>query len=130
MRWRFESQDASGAHEARKDLLAYLGARASPDSDVEAALLIFGELVGNVVRHAPGPIAIDLEWHDGSAILRVRDSGPGFDWSGARQAEPLAEGGRGLFIIETVAREVRIERRERGTEATVWLPVHLRQAAS
>jgi anti-sigma regulatory factor (Ser/Thr protein kinase) len=123
MRWSFESGDAAGAFKARADLLAYLVSRASPDSDVDSAVLIFGELVGNVVRHAPGPISIAVEWQDGVAVLRVVDSGPGFDFGQVRAPDPMAESGRGLFIVSTVAERFEVLRLPNGTQATAYLPV-------
>jgi anti-sigma regulatory factor (Ser/Thr protein kinase) len=129
MRWSFESEQAAGAIHARADLVAYLLAHADGNSDLQAAELIFGELIGNVVRHAPGPISVDLEWRDGVAVLSVRDFGPGFDWTGARKPEPLAESGRGLFIVQTLARAVDIARdSQAGMQVTAWLPVSLRAA--
>jgi len=128
MHWRFESRDAHGAYDVRGDLIAHLQARATDDSDIDAAALVFGELVGNVVRHAPGPISIALEWHAGIAVLRVRDSGPGFDWREVGPPEPLAESGRGLFIVRAMAQHLRVVRHESGMEAVAWLPVHDRRA--
>lgn len=136
MRWSFESSDASRAYHVRHDLLAYLSSRAGDDSDLAAAALIFGELVGNVVRHAPGPISIGVHWVRGVAVLQVRDGGPGFDWSGkAKLPDPLAESGRGLYIAKAAARALRVRRLAHGgTEVTAWLPVRLdrslRMAAS
>jgi anti-sigma regulatory factor (Ser/Thr protein kinase) len=126
MKWRFESADAARAYHVRQDLLAYLATYASDDSDLAGAGLIFGELVGNVVRHAPGPIAVDIRWEGGFAILRVRDDGPGFDWQVATLPADMAESGRGLFIAHAVARSLRVRRLPgRGTEAIAQLPVAL-----
>jgi anti-sigma regulatory factor (Ser/Thr protein kinase) len=127
MRWSFESADAGRAYSARDGLLAYLESHADGGSDIEAAALIFGELVGNVVRHAPGPIAIDLSWERGVAVLRVTDRGPGYRWNGAaRLPDSTAESGRGLFIVYKVALRLRVSRvRGNGTVATAWLPVRL-----
>jgi anti-sigma regulatory factor (Ser/Thr protein kinase) len=124
MKWTFESEDASRAHLARKDLVAYLALRASSEeSDFAAAEAIFGELIGNVVRHAPGPVSVLLEWEDDGAVLRVTDRGPGFEWRGSAQPELLAEGGRGLFIVQALARALVVERLECGARASAWLPV-------
>lgn len=111
----------------RRDLLAYLESRATAESDLAGAALIFGELIGNVVRHAPGPIAVDLNWVDGIAVLRVRDHGPGFEWNGSvALPETLAESGRGLYIAHAVARDLQVRRiNGNGTEAVAWLPVSL-----
>ncbi|HTX59712.1 MAG TPA: ATP-binding protein [Verrucomicrobiae bacterium] len=126
MKWRFESDDATRAYQVRRDLLAYLATYATDDSDLAAAGLIFGELVGNVVRHAPGPIILDIRWEQGVAVLRVRDVGPGFDWEGASLPDALAESGRGLFIAHAVARGLDVRRLpDGGTEAIARLPVSL-----
>jgi anti-sigma regulatory factor (Ser/Thr protein kinase) len=128
MRWSFESTDAGEAYTVRFDLLAYLKSRAALDSDLEAAALIFGELVGNVVRHAPGPITVEIFWERGNAVLRVVDKGPGFEWSGSvTLPEIMAESGRGLYIARSVARALHVRRLAgNGTEATAWLPVSLK----
>ena len=129
MSWHFASVDARGAFGARHDLLATLREHASDDSDVDAALLIFGELVGNVVRHAPGPVEIHLSWEAEQAVLHVRDFGPGFEWIGAHLPDPLAETGRGLFIVTQLAVRVAFERVEQGMSARAWLPVARRPVA-
>ena len=130
MRWSFEAADAGRAYGVRRDLLMYLQSRAAHGSDFDAAALIFGELVGNVVRHAPGPIAVDIYWESDMAVLRVIDRGPGFEWDGnARLPDRFAESGRGLFIAHSVARNLRVRRIPgNGTEATAWLPVLLSEA--
>lgn len=127
MRWRFESAEASHAYDARRDLLAYLTSRADGQSDLGAAAMVFGELVGNVVRHAPGPIAIELYWDRGMAVLRVRDSGPGFEWDGmVSLPEPMAESGRGLYIVYALVQSMKVSRPPGGgTEVTAWLPISL-----
>jgi anti-sigma regulatory factor (Ser/Thr protein kinase) len=127
MRWSFESSDASRAYGVRQDLLAYLESRAGRNSDLGAAELIFGELVGNVVRHAPGPISIGVHWERGIAVLQIRDDGPGFDWTGQTELpDPMCESGRGLYIAKAAARAMRIRRlSEGGMEVTAWLPVRL-----
>ncbi len=130
MRWSFESSDASGAYHVRDDLIAYLEVYATPDSDLAGAALIFGELVGNVVRHAPGPIAVRLRWEHDIAVLAVRDFGPGFDWKRASLPDPLAEGGRGLFIVQAVAGSITVRRcAPNGAEAIALLPVRLQRPA-
>jgi anti-sigma regulatory factor (Ser/Thr protein kinase) len=123
MRWSFQSEDAVSALRARTDLLAYLTSRATTDSDVESAVLVFGELVGNVVRHAPGPISIEVEWQNGAAVLRVLDCGPGFDFTGASRPDLFSECGRGLYIVDQIAEQLEIVRLPKGTQATAYLPV-------
>jgi anti-sigma regulatory factor (Ser/Thr protein kinase) len=126
MKWRFESADPLKAYGVRRDLLAYLAARATADSDLGGAALIFGELVGNVVRHAPGRIVVDLHWEDDTAVLCVEDSGPGFEWGGPQLPDVLSEGGRGLFIVASTAGRLEVTPTESGgTEVRAHLPVRL-----
>ncbi len=82
--------------------MAYLRARGVADADYSSAELIFGELVGNVVRHAPGPIAITVEWDGEYPRLIVADEGPGFTPVHDQMLPEniLAEGGRGLFLVD------------------------------
>lgn len=107
MFWQFESTDASEALKARKQFVAALR-RANRPLDTFAAEVVFGELVGNVVRHAPGPVRIGLELDD-DAVLRVHDEGRGF---APRKSlpDPLDETGRGLFLVSKLAKEMKIER--------------------
>jgi anti-sigma regulatory factor (Ser/Thr protein kinase) len=127
VKWRFESSEASRAYHARHDLLNYLSSRAACGSDLGAAAVIFGELVGNVVRHAPGPITVELYWDRKTAVLRVRDAGPGFYWSGnATLPDAMAESGRGLYIVHAVSRTMQVRcLAGGGTEVTAWLPVSM-----
>jgi anti-sigma regulatory factor (Ser/Thr protein kinase) len=57
MWWSFAAADAADAEWLRPAVLQYLRARGTDDSNYGSAELIFGELIGNVVRHAPGEIA-------------------------------------------------------------------------
>ena len=71
---------------------------------ISRAELAFGELIGNVVRHAPGPIEISLTFVAGDAVLSVRDRGPGFEPHSIRLPDEVyAEHGHGLFLVEAYA---------------------------
>ena len=125
--WSF---DATGpaSNGARRAFLAYLGSKNNGGKalDLAAAELIFGELLGNVVRHAPGQVEITLDWTDELPVLHVLDNGPGFQSRRARErlpADDLSECGRGLFIINACAAQFTIRNRtERGSHACVMLP--------
>lgn len=124
VRWAFQADDATAAHDARTALLAYLRGRGSDDSDFNAAELIFGELVGNVVKHAPGPITIELVWDRETPTLRVADKGPGFELRTALPADLMAEGGRGLFLAAAFGTDLRVTRiAEGGSRVSATLPV-------
>ncbi|HEY4442239.1 MAG TPA: SpoIIE family protein phosphatase, partial [Candidatus Elarobacter sp.] len=74
--WIFHSHDAMRAEGARFQFVERLRELATAESDLASAELIFGELIGNVVRHGPGAIDVDLEWEGERAVLHVMDRGP------------------------------------------------------
>jgi anti-sigma regulatory factor (Ser/Thr protein kinase) len=62
-----------------------------------------------VVRHAPGPVEIQLYRNDGRWKLHVIDSGGDFDASGTLPSDILSELGRGLYIVRQLAKRVQVE---------------------
>ena len=126
-RWVFEAVDAASAQGARIAFSRYIARTCSPDSDVVGCEIIFGELIGNVVRHAPGPVEIILQWNGDRAVLHVYDRGPGFPYNGAHLPETYSEGGRGIYIVNNLGRDLRIENLlDKGTHVAVELPVRHR----
>jgi anti-sigma regulatory factor (Ser/Thr protein kinase) len=122
--WRFHADHARAANDARRSFMEHLRAEAIKSSEFDAAEIIFGELVANVVRHAPGPIDIALEWIDGFAIVHVTDRGEGFKFQLRRRADILMESGRGLWLVEQFGGTVDVERiTGYGTHVRVALPV-------
>ncbi len=108
--WSFDAENAEAARDARSELAAYLRDRAPQNADIAAAEVVFGELVGNVVRHAPGPIEVQVEWTGPKPILHVIDRGHGFLRDPSLPADPLCENGRGLYIVSRLTDALRIER--------------------
>lgn len=127
-RWVFEAVDAASAQGARVAFSRYIARTCSPDSDFVGCEIIFGELIGNVVRHAPGPVEIILQWSGDRATLHVYDRGPGFPYRGAHLPDTYSEGGRGIYIVNELGRDVRIESLTEGTHVAVELPVRLRSS--
>ncbi|HEV7180796.1 MAG TPA: SpoIIE family protein phosphatase [Candidatus Baltobacteraceae bacterium] len=121
--WAFDAEDARAAQDARGEFVAYITEHA-PDGDIDAAELIFGELISNVVRHAPGPIDVQVEWSQEYATLHVTDRGRGFDRAPELPEDPMRESGRGLYIVDALARQCRVEYVPGyGTHIAVELPV-------
>lgn len=123
--WQFESQHALEALRARADFIVCLRERAGALVDLLAAKVIFSELVGNVVCHAPGPIAVTVAVNRSSVIIRVDDTGPGFVLAPSLPRDPHNEAGRGLFLISRFAARLWVERRADGRTsvlATLNLP--------
>lgn len=129
--WRFYADHARAANDARRSFIEHLRVEASQTSEVDAAEIIFGELVANVVRHAPGPIDIALEWIDGNAVLHVTDRGSGFNFQSRRRADILKEAGRGLWLVERFGGKIGVERiAGYGTHVRVVLPVERAERAA
>lgn len=95
----FRIGDAADAHNARRIFVTYLASQASAGSDCSAAELIFGELLGNVTRHAPGAVDVRLRWNGPLAVLEITDDGPGYDTADVHLPDMDAESARGLFIV-------------------------------
>ncbi len=124
--WSLVRSDARDAVQVRTAIRNFLALLADASSDLDAVELIVGELVANVIRHAPGPIGIHVAWEGDGAVLVVSDRGPGI--------EPVrcvpdcdAESGRGLLLVESLATRVRIDPLTAGgTRVVVGLPVRRR----
>jgi anti-sigma regulatory factor (Ser/Thr protein kinase) len=86
--------------------------------DVYAAELVFGELVGNVSRYAPGPVEIFVDWNGPAPVLHVRDQGLGFAYAPRLPRDPFSEKGRGLFIVAALTDDCNVTRMvRRGSHA-------------
>ncbi len=126
--WAFEAT-GSLSNGARRAFMGYLQSKQSAGrpADALAAELIFGELLGNVVRHAPGRVEITLDWTTDAPVLHVMDNGPGFSSRRLRERLPdddWSESGRGLFIINACATSFCVRNRPgRGTHASATLPL-------
>lgn len=107
--WSFAAEDARAAADARLHFVDFLKTRTQDADFIAQAELVFGELLGNVVRHAPGPVETQLFWKERDAVLHVIDTGTAFDAEANLPNDILSERGRGLFIVRQLARRVCIE---------------------
>jgi len=124
LRWAFDAENAGAAHDARGAFAAHLRKHSNDHHLIAGAELVFGELVSNVARHAPGPIDIDLDWTGEFPVLHVIDRGPAFDVSTHLPDDILSESGRGLFIIRQFSRRCAVERIEGyGNHVMAELPI-------
>jgi serine phosphatase RsbU (regulator of sigma subunit)/anti-sigma regulatory factor (Ser/Thr protein kinase) len=132
MRWQFEAADARAAYTMRDEFFRNLLEAGVSDDELTICGLIFAELIGNAVRHAPGPLSVSVEYSAGEVKLHVIDCGPGFTYEPTLPASIWAESGRGLFLVSTLARDVQVERVPGlGSHVTVTLPVKpLKRAAA
>lgn len=120
-RLRMYYRDVSLAIEARQIFSRYLSKRTTLQSDILSAELIFGELLGNVSRHAPGPIEILFTWDGEEAVLRVTDFGPGYAITQTRLPAEFSESQRGLFLIDNFSKSLTVEREDGRTTTAVCL---------
>jgi len=129
--WQFRADDAIDALRMRAVVRTFFVAEADEASDVDGAVLVFGELVANVVRHAPGAISVRIEWPaTGPAMLYVDDWGPGVR-SVRTSADPMREDGRGIEIVRALARDLRIVSAPfGGTHVSAALPVDRRRSSA
>jgi anti-sigma regulatory factor (Ser/Thr protein kinase) len=122
--WTVDARSAAAARRAKRAFLWHLGEFAFDGTDLSASELIFGELLGNVARHTPGRAEITLELVEDSALLHVVDEGAPIVHAVARP-EDLAEGGRGLLLVKSLARALTIGRTIGGNQVTAELPITL-----
>jgi PAS domain S-box-containing protein len=108
-RWSFAAENAQAANDARADFVRFLRAKSENVPAIQSAEVVFGELVGNVVRHAPGPIDVALEWGVRQPVLHVIDRGAPFASRDHLPNDPLSEGGRGLFLAQRLSDGLSVE---------------------
>jgi signal transduction histidine kinase/DNA-binding response OmpR family regulator len=126
--WSFDACDASAAQDARHAFAAEIVARGGSDGDALTAELVFGELVGNVVRHADGTVKVILDWTASAPVLHVIDDGPGFQHNPKLPTDLLAESGRGLFLVSALTFDFQVTKRVgRGSHARTVLAVRARR---
>ncbi len=126
--WTFDAHDAKAARATRGFITHRLRTHTASDDECHAAEVVFGELVSNVVRHAPGPIEVRLEVGGQAPILHVLDQGPGFQHvAQAPVTDLMSETGRGLSVVAALTAEFNVSRRARplsGSHARAVLSVN------
>ncbi|MFJ2265017.1 ATP-binding protein [Streptomyces sp. NPDC087849] len=70
---------------------------------LEHAELLTSELTTNSVRHTKGPAAVRLQWWHPVLRISVWDMSPDLPKPYVPPADPHAEAGRGMAILELVA---------------------------
>lgn len=123
--WKFNASEPTAAARARRDFAAYLHEHCTGDSDFVAAEMVFAELISNAFRHGRAPVRIWVECDLCSCVLNVEDQGPGFEVRPPQlPADVLSENGRGLFLVNALAKRVEIVSRPNfGSVVKVSLPV-------
>ncbi len=122
--WDFDAREPAAAPLVRRRVVRFLARVARSEDDPSNAELVLGELLANVVEHAPGPVHVEVDWRDRAPLLTVRDAGPGFHERRRRLSPPTSESGRGLYLISQLGQDLNVRKRlEGGMELTVLLPL-------
>ncbi len=131
-RWSFDTGDPATAQRSRAVFASVLTAGGMLDEDVFTSELIFGELLSNTVRYAPGPVEVVLDWSEAStAILHFIDFGPGFVLMPRLPSDLLSERGRGLFLIWSMSEDFNVTKRsDGGAHARVVLSPRRKRSAA
>ena len=123
--WTYDSRDPHAATALRRDIAAFLRLYSTREDDLYLAEIVVGEALANTVEHAPGSVRVDVNWTQTHPVVTVADCGPGMaDASLALPSDPLSETGRGIYLIESLAKEVSVERSHvAGTTLRIVLPL-------
>ncbi|KAF3470111.1 ATP-binding protein [Streptomyces sp. Tu 3180] len=92
---------------------------------VDDAVLVVSELVGNAVRHTTaGPDCLTIEIDGDQVIVAVHDPehDDGHVHPSKSAADPLVESGRGLWLVQTLARRWYVETTAVGKAVVAVLP--------
>jgi len=113
-RWSFASEDAGSARAVRRAIVAELEAAGFGEGALFSVELVYGELIGNVVRYAPGTIEVVLDRSGAAPVLHVLDGGVGFRMTPRLPYDDMSERGRGLYIINELVDIFHVVRRSGG----------------
>lgn len=131
MDWYFDGSEEHAVTALRREFRGYVERHGAPESDVAGAELAFSELVANAVRHGGGHGWVHVDWPD-DLVVTVYDLGDGFTWDeSALPGEPLAESGRGLFLVSKLAGSPEVlARRGTGSVVRTGIPVRRQPSAT
>jgi len=118
------AHDELGPAQARAavaEAVARLGVQAAG----EDLALIVSEMVTNAVRYAQAPVALEIEADGTTVLVAVADGSPALP--APRPHDEQAEGGRGLLLIQMLAREHGVRPEILGK--TVWAVLPLGASA-
>ena len=107
-RWSLHTDKMHAVGAARRGFAEAFREHGATQEDVAVAEIVFGELLGNAVRYAPGPVEVIADWSGLDPVLHVIDRGPGFKHISILPPDLLSESGRGLFIISALTQDFRI----------------------
>ena len=114
-------EDPTAASRARRHLTEAFG-ELHGDA-VDTLLLLVSELVTNAIEHGSGPLHMMLDSVDGRVRMEIQDGSLAVPRQ--RDANLLAEGGRGQMIVEALADSWGV--REASGGKSVWFELDTRR---
>jgi len=129
--WSLDIVDPEAASRLRSRIISALRSKTTDICHFESAELIIGELLANVVQHAPGHVSVHCDWSSGACLLTVNDSGQGFTAANTGRVgstlddillEDLSENGRGMLLVQALSEKTEILSNPNGTTIRVQLP--------
>jgi len=128
--WVLEPADTATVRRLRHQIMRALRRIATPEADLSEAEIVVAELLTNALAHTSGQAWVSLRWDGTHPLLSVADLGPGFALIGGPTGiglidaartliprlpdDPLAESGRGLYLIARLALDVAVAARATG----------------
>lgn len=113
--------------EARRFVRSFLMDIEASEDDVFEILVAVEEAMSNAVRHSDRPVGEGIIearciYSPAEFVVQVVDDGLGFEYTPAEvlsPPDPMASGGRGLFLMHRLMDQVVVESSERGTVITM-----------
>jgi anti-sigma regulatory factor (Ser/Thr protein kinase) len=102
-RHRVDVRDAAQSARFARLLVAELARCGYAQDAIVNAEIVLAELIGNLVRHAPGAATFVIDAQRGHVVLHALDQGPGYRFFSRLPTDTLSERGRGLFLISALA---------------------------
>jgi len=103
--------------ELRRWAHGWVSQHAPVHTDPETVVLAMTEMVTNAIRHAAGPVEVELTTDSHALVVGVTDRSETFPRRQAAHQD--AEGGRGLVLVERLANRWGVRARPEGGK-TVW----------
>jgi anti-sigma regulatory factor (Ser/Thr protein kinase) len=121
--WQLAARDARQALRLRSAFRRYLLAHGHPASDFHAAEVVYGELLANCARHAPGAVRVEFRWDD--ATLAVIDGSDRLrSWPFSPDDCAAETTHHGYALLSGLSRRVHLSREPGGgTRASIVLPL-------
>jgi anti-sigma regulatory factor (Ser/Thr protein kinase) len=93
---------------------------------VDDVLIVTTELVQNVVEHTDDGGELSLALRPGTVVIEISDTSP--EMPQLRDPDPSAAGGRGLRMVQAIARCWGVRRRPEGK--VIWVEVSTMEPAA